>query len=151
MEIINTWEDGYDVYFTVETKENQYVDVKYPDLQEDDYLNSFAYVMECENGCHVYTNDGTGDGIVKLSELEQVFVVDFVKRNAKDFIREQNEYIVSLALNVRLDIVVIAKSFEEAKKKAEVFNGEYNWDSIQLISHPVAINAENHNGVLKDY
>ena len=60
------------------------------------------------------------------------------------------KYIVSVAVNGRVDVEVDAENFEEAKEKAcqEVCDIDFN--RLEFIEWE-AVNAENENGVFKDY
>ena len=84
MKIINKWDDigvdGTDVYFTVELADDEFVDVKYPNMHNRDYVNSYSYVMECANGLQVYSTETNEDGIGirELSHEEEDNIIEFV-------------------------------------------------------------------------
>lgn len=60
------------------------------------------------------------------------------------------KYIVSVAIDGRIDVEVDADSFEEAKYKAVLQAGDSDWNRIELVNcNPV--NAEDENGIFKDY
>lgn len=60
------------------------------------------------------------------------------------------KYVVSVAIDGRIDVEVDADSFEEAKDKAVLQAGDSDWNRIELVScNPV--NAEDENGNFKDY
>ena len=60
------------------------------------------------------------------------------------------KYIVSVALDARLDVEVEASSFEEAKLKAPIAAGNENWNRCDLVSL-TPVNAEDENGMFIDY
>ena len=61
------------------------------------------------------------------------------------------KYKVSVAVDGRLDIEVEARSFEEARTKAESLDGDYDWDTLEIVSHLDAVNAEDEIGNWIDY
>lgn len=61
------------------------------------------------------------------------------------------KYRVSLLVDGRLEIEVEASSFEEARDKAENLDGEYDWDTLEVVSRLDAINAEDEIGNFVDY
>lgn len=61
------------------------------------------------------------------------------------------KYFVSVAVDGRLDIEVEANSFEEAKENAELLNGRYDWNAMEVVSRLAAVNAEDENGKFVDY
>lgn len=60
------------------------------------------------------------------------------------------KYIVSVAVNGRVYVEIDAKNFEEAKKKANNEVGFLDFNRLQCIEWE-AVNAEDENGVFKDY
>lgn len=60
------------------------------------------------------------------------------------------KYIVSIAVDGRVDVEVEADSFEKARKKAEGALSEYDLGVLECIDWK-AVNAEDENGVFKDY
>lgn len=60
------------------------------------------------------------------------------------------KYIVSVAIDGRIDVEVEADSFEEARKEAEWAVGNCDWNTMECISCD-AVNAEDENGTFKDY
>lgn len=93
MEITDSWGDphsgGMDIYFTVKLDADKYVDVKYPNMKNNDYHDSFSYVMDCEQGGQIYTAEsGTdGKGISVLSAAEEGNVLEFVADEAENFLK----------------------------------------------------------------
>lgn len=61
------------------------------------------------------------------------------------------KYFVSVAVDGRLDIEVEANSFEEAKERAELLDGKYDWNMLEIVSHLTAVNAEDETGKSIDY
>ncbi len=63
-----------------------------------------------------------------------------------------DEYIVSLALDCRVDVRIRSKTFEEAKNKAKAgLNADIDWRKVELIkSFPVNISDSQHN-ILEDF
>lgn len=60
------------------------------------------------------------------------------------------KYTVSVAVNGRIDVEVVADSFEEAREKARYKVGDCNWNMMELVDiNPV--NAEDENGKFVDY
>lgn len=60
------------------------------------------------------------------------------------------KYIVSIAVDGRVDVTVEANSFEEAKKKACEEVCDVDFGELECIEWN-AVNAEDENGVFKDY
>ena len=58
------------------------------------------------------------------------------------------KYTVSLSLDCRVDIEVEANSFEEAFRKAD--KAEYDWNKVEVVGSGL-VNATDEKGVLKDY
>ena len=63
-----------------------------------------------------------------------------------------DEYIVSLALDCRVDVRIRSKTFEEAKNKAKAgLNADIDWRKVELIkSFPVNISDSKYN-ILEDF
>lgn len=60
------------------------------------------------------------------------------------------KYVVSVAVDGRVDVEVDAKNFEEAKEKACEEVGCIDFNRLEFIEWK-AVNAEDENGVFKDY
>ena len=60
------------------------------------------------------------------------------------------KYIVSVAIDGRIDVEVEANSFEEARKEAEWAVGNCDWNTMELVSCN-AVNAEDEDTVFIDY
>ena len=60
------------------------------------------------------------------------------------------KYIVSVAVDGRVDVEVDAASFEEAREKACEEVGSIDFNRLEFIDWK-AVNAEDENGVFKDY
>lgn len=58
------------------------------------------------------------------------------------------KYTVSIAINGRIDVMVDADSFDEAKTKANLTNVDMH--DMEVIDYH-AVNATDENNVLKDY
>lgn len=58
------------------------------------------------------------------------------------------KYTVSLSLDCRVDVEVEADSFEEAFRKAD--KAEYDWNEVEVVGSGL-VNATDEKGVLKDY
>lgn len=58
------------------------------------------------------------------------------------------KYTVSLSLDCRVDVEVEASSFEEAFRKAD--KAEYDWNKVEVVGGGL-VNATDEKGVLKDY
>lgn len=58
------------------------------------------------------------------------------------------KYTVSLSLDCRVDVEVEASSFEEAFRKAD--KAEYDWNKVEVVGIGL-VNATDEEGVLKDY
>ena len=63
---------------------------------------------------------------------------------------QKPKYMVSIAVNGRVDVEVEADNFEEAKKKACAEVCDLDFGSLECIDWH-AVNAENEHGVFKDY
>ena len=60
------------------------------------------------------------------------------------------KYIVSVAIDGRIDVEVEADSFKAAKYKAVLQAGDTDWNRMELVNcNPV--NATDENGTFKDY
>lgn len=60
------------------------------------------------------------------------------------------KYIVSVAIDGRIDVEVEADSFEQAEYKAILEAGDTNWNMMELVSCR-SVNAEDENGTFIDY
>ena len=60
------------------------------------------------------------------------------------------KYMVSVAIDGRIDVEVEADSFEQAKNKAIFEAGNTNWNMMELINIH-SVNAEDENGKFVDY
>lgn len=60
------------------------------------------------------------------------------------------KYIVSVAIDGRIDVEVEAKNFEEARQLAVYRAGDTDWNMMELVSCN-AVNAEDENGTFVDY
>lgn len=60
------------------------------------------------------------------------------------------KYIVSVAIDGRLDVEVEADNFEAAKENARYEFGNYDWNMMELVNVH-AVNAEDENGIFVDY
>lgn len=60
------------------------------------------------------------------------------------------EYIVSIAIDGRIDIQVEANSFEEAREKALASVGDADFDTLDVVGSK-AVNAESETGEFIDY
>ena len=60
------------------------------------------------------------------------------------------KYIVSVAIDGRIDVEVEANSFEEAEHEAVLQAGDSDWNQMELVNC-TPVNAEDENGVFKDY
>lgn len=60
------------------------------------------------------------------------------------------KYIVSVAIDGRIDVEVEADSFEQAEYKAILEAGNTNWNMMELVSCK-SVNAEDENGKFVDY
>ena len=58
------------------------------------------------------------------------------------------KYHVSLSLDCRVDVEVEANSFEEAFRKAD--KAEYDWNKVEVVGNGL-VNATDEKGVLKNY
>lgn len=65
-------------------------------------------------------------------------------------VEQKPKYMVSIAVNGRVDVEVEADNFEEAKKKACAEVCDLDFGSLECIDWH-AVNAENEHGVFKDY
>ena len=70
---------------------------------------------------------------------------------AEDDAESGSEYIVSLAVDGRLDVTVKADSFDDAREKAELLDGRYDWDTLDVVSRLRAVYAEDSEGQTKDF
>ena len=60
------------------------------------------------------------------------------------------KYMVSVAIDGRIDVEVEANSFEEAKERAPFEVGQTDWNRMDLVEFRV-VNAEDENGKFVDY
>ena len=60
------------------------------------------------------------------------------------------KYIVSVAIDGRIDVEVEANSFEEARQLAVYEAGNTDWNMMELVSCD-SVNAEDENGTFIDY
>ena len=60
------------------------------------------------------------------------------------------KYMVSVAIDGRIDVEVEANSFEEAKERAPFEAGQTDWNRMELVEFRV-VNAEDENGKFVDY
>lgn len=60
------------------------------------------------------------------------------------------KYIVSIAIDGRIDVEVDADNFAEAKSKAQFEVGNCDWNMMELVSCN-AVNAEDEAGTFIDY
>ena len=60
------------------------------------------------------------------------------------------KYIVSVAIDARIDVEVEADSFEEARSKAKIEAAYDDWNNLSYVSFD-AVNAEREDGEFKDY
>lgn len=60
------------------------------------------------------------------------------------------KYTVSIAVDGRIDVEIEAESFEDAKEKALLEVCDSDLDSMEFIGTQ-AVNAEDENGIFKDY
>lgn len=60
------------------------------------------------------------------------------------------KYMVSVAIDGRIDVEVEANSFEEARQLAVYEAGNTDWNMMELISCN-SVNAEDENGTFVDY
>ena len=60
------------------------------------------------------------------------------------------KYVVSMAIEGRIDIEVEANSIEKAKEKAESAMCNINYDNLECIDYK-AVNVTDENGTLTDY
>lgn len=60
------------------------------------------------------------------------------------------KYMVSVAIDGRIDVEVEANSFEEARREAVYEIGNYDWNTMELVSCN-SVNAEDENGEFVDY
>ena len=60
------------------------------------------------------------------------------------------KYIVSVAIEGRIDVEVEAESFEQARNLAVWEAGMTNWNMMELVSCK-SVNAEDENGEFIDY
>lgn len=60
------------------------------------------------------------------------------------------KYIVSVAIDGRIDVEVEANNFEEAKLKAVFEAGNTDWNRMELVNCN-SVNAEDENGEFIDY
>ena len=60
------------------------------------------------------------------------------------------KYIVSVAVDGRIDVEVEANSFVEANEKARHEVGNCDWNTMDLVN-VCPVNAEDENGVFTDY
>jgi hypothetical protein len=60
------------------------------------------------------------------------------------------KYVVSVAIDGRIDVEVEANSFEEARLLAALEAGNTDWNQMELVSCN-AVNAEDENGKFIDY
>lgn len=58
------------------------------------------------------------------------------------------KYTVSLSLDCRVDVEVEANSFEEAFRKAD--KAEYDWNKVEVVGFDL-VNATDANGNMEDY
>ena len=58
------------------------------------------------------------------------------------------KYTVSLSLDCRIDVEVEANSFEEAFRKAD--KAEYDWNKVEVVGSGL-VNATDANGNMEDY
>ena len=58
------------------------------------------------------------------------------------------KYTVSLSLDCRVDVEVEANSFEEAFRKAD--KAEYDWNKVEVVGNK-PVNATDANGNMEDY
>ena len=58
------------------------------------------------------------------------------------------KYTVSLSLDCRVDVEVEANSFEEAFRKAD--KAEYDWNKVEVVGDK-PVNATDANGNMEDY
>lgn len=58
------------------------------------------------------------------------------------------KYTVSLSLDCRIDVEVKANSFEEAFRKAD--KAEYDWNKVEVVGDK-PVNATDANGNMEDY
>ena len=58
------------------------------------------------------------------------------------------KYTVSLSLDCRIDVEVEANSFEEAFRKAD--KAEYDWNKVEVVGDK-PVNATDANGNMEDY
>ena len=58
------------------------------------------------------------------------------------------KYTVSLSLDCRVDVEVEADSFEEAFRKAD--KAEYDWNKVEVVGGK-PVNATDANGNMEDY
>lgn len=60
------------------------------------------------------------------------------------------KYIVSVAIDGRIDVEIDANSFEEARQLAVYEVGNADWNMMELVSCN-SVNAEDENGKFVDY
>lgn len=60
------------------------------------------------------------------------------------------KYIVSVAIDARLEVEVEADSFDEARSKAEIEAAYDDWNNLSYVSFD-AVNAEREDGKEMDY
>lgn len=60
------------------------------------------------------------------------------------------KYMVSVAIDGRIDVEVEADSFEKAEYLAILELGNANWDNMELVGCK-SVNAEDENGTFIDY
>ena len=60
------------------------------------------------------------------------------------------KYMVSVAIDGRIDVEVEANSFEEARQLAVYEAGNTDWNMMELVNFN-SVNAEDENGTFIDY
>lgn len=94
LDIIDSWVDGEDVYFTVDIGDSLMVDVIYPRLltrypnlnSKIPFDSNFSYIVNCdETGSEIYNRDLYGN-FRPLQESEYNDIIEYVDDNALDFI-----------------------------------------------------------------
>lgn len=60
------------------------------------------------------------------------------------------KYIVSVAIDARIDVTVEANNFDEAREKAQFEAMDENFNNMEYIGL-TPVNAEDENGIFVDY